>query len=552
MEIWYPAVMFIIMTMVGNNILRSTGEVKLPGIIMLVAAGLNALLDPFFIFGLGPFPEMGVRGAALATALARSLTLGVSLYLLIFRERLLKVDRGSLGRLFESWRGILHLGIPITATRLIVPLGAGLVTRIVAQYGTGAVAGYGVAHRIESFALAFVNSLSVVLGPFIGQNNGAGRNDRVREAFSASAKFCFWVGGISFGVLLLVPELLVRIFNSDPQVVYTGALYLRIVSAAYAFQGLYMVIVAGLNVLRRPFTAAGLGIFQMFGLTVPLGLVFSYYFGLPGLFAAVAISYLLSGLASHWVLSLVLRDLPPSVPLVLLHNGFDSAKTWDPVFPHLPKWVQPMAFDREGYGTRFDPEHHRDPVDIVEEGVQELDTFVNEHIGPDKTFFLWGHCVGGAIGLVWAQRNPGRLLGFVGEAVGFDSDEKLAAKSAWLLSDLRDLPETYRRQFEAMHGEGQGDIIWSRICNHQGSYIMNPEYSIIPEIAGLSVPSFFLQGTKDVYFTPEYCRRGVQGLPNARVEIIEKGSHDLHLQDPEAISRRAISFLEEVLKEDKR
>jgi len=309
MEVWYLGVMFIIVTMVGNNILRSTGEVKLPGVIMLVAAGLNALLDPLFIFGLGPFPALGIRGAALATALARSITLLVSLYLLVFREHLIHFGKGGFREFWTSFKDISFLGVPIMATRLIVPLGAGVVTRIVSQFGTPAVAGYGVAHRIEIFALSFVNSLSIVLSPFVGQNIGAGRLDRVKQAFTSAAKFSFWVGGLSFLVLLAIPQVLVGFFNQDPLVVSTGSLYLRIVSVAYAFQGLYMVIVAGLNVLKRPFSAGGLGFFQMFGLTIPLSLLFSHFWGLAGLFTALALSYFISGVTSWLVLQKVLSIL---------------------------------------------------------------------------------------------------------------------------------------------------------------------------------------------------------------------------------------------------
>ncbi len=316
MEVWYPAVMFIIMTMVGNHILRSTGEVRLPAYIMLIAAGLNALLDPLLIFGLGPFPALGIRGAAVATAIARSLTLVVSLGLLFFREKLIYLGRGMFSKGWQSFRDIMVIAAPISGTRLIVPLGAGVVTRLVAQYGTPAVAGYGVAHRMEVFALSFVNSLSVVVGPFIGQNMGAGRNDRVKEAFAASTKFCFLVGFASFGVFLVIPEPIVRIFNQDPQVVAAASLYVRVVSAAYAFQGIFMVSTAGLNVLRKPMVAAALGLIQMFGLTIPLGIVLDRFFGLPGLFGAISASYVISGLLSfrltRGVLDQMMLDMHPS------------------------------------------------------------------------------------------------------------------------------------------------------------------------------------------------------------------------------------------------
>lgn len=311
MEIWYGAIMFVIATMVANNILRATGEVKIPSYFMLIAAALNAILDPLFIFGLGPFPEMGVRGAAVATTISRSTTFVAAFVLMIFRERLIIVGKGALSRLLESWKEILRLGLPIAGTRLITPMGASLVTRIVASFGTAAVAGYGVANRLEVFSLAFVNALSVVVGPFVGQNIGAGRTGRVKEAFRVSNKYCLIVGLGSLTILMGLPEFIASVFNKDPEVIKTAALYMRIVSASYIFQGMYMVIVQGLNVLRKPIAAASLGVLQMFGLTLPLGLLLSWLFGLPGLFAAVALSYLGTGIASRILMTRVLQDLPP-------------------------------------------------------------------------------------------------------------------------------------------------------------------------------------------------------------------------------------------------
>jgi putative MATE family efflux protein len=292
--------------MVGNNIIRATGDSKTPGTIMILGAVANLVLDPLFIFGLGPMPALGIRGAALATLIGRGITFVIAMYVLVFREKLLEFDLPKPFEVWESWKEILHIGIPNAATKMIIPVGQGVIIGIVATYGAAAVAGYGVATRIEFFSLAALNALSSVIGPFIGQNLGAGKLDRVRAGFRVSGGFSLLVGGVLFLVYLLMAGKIASLFNTDPEVIATAALYLRIVSIAYAAQGFYLVVSAGLNVLKRPFHAAGLSIFEVFGLAIPLALLGSFVFGKAGLFSAIGISYAVTGFVALLVLNRVL------------------------------------------------------------------------------------------------------------------------------------------------------------------------------------------------------------------------------------------------------
>ncbi len=306
MRIWYFGMIFVVVPMVGNNIIRATGDSKTPGTIMILGAVANLVLDPLFIFGLGPMPALGIRGAALATLIGRGITFVIAMYVLVFREKLLEFDLPKPVEVWESWKEILHIGIPNAATKMIIPVGQGVIIGIVATYGAAAVAGYGVATRIEFFSLAALNALSSVIGPFIGQNLGAGKLDRVRAGFRVSGGFSLLVGGVLFLVYLLMAGKIASLFNTDPEVIATAALYLRIVSIAYAAQGFYLVVSAGLNVLKRPFHAAGLSIFEVFGLAIPLALLGSFVFGKAGLFSAIGISYAVTGFVALLVLNRVL------------------------------------------------------------------------------------------------------------------------------------------------------------------------------------------------------------------------------------------------------
>jgi putative MATE family efflux protein len=307
MKIWYIGMIFVVVPMVGNNIIRATGDSKTPGIIMTIGAGANFIMDPLLIFGLGPLPAMGVRGAALSTVIGRSLTLLIAMYVLIFREKLLKFTIPTPSELWKSWKEVLHIAIPNAITKMIVPLGSGFITRVVSSYGAEAVAGYGVATRIEFFSLTPVNAISSVLGPFIGQNLGASLFRKVREGFAVSGYFSLFTGSVSFLLFLVFAAPIASVFNDDPAVVSTTALYLRLVSAAYAAQGFYLAASAGLNVMKKPLQAAGLSILEMFVLSVPLALLGSLLFGLAGIFAAISISYAATGTSAIFAVRRVMK-----------------------------------------------------------------------------------------------------------------------------------------------------------------------------------------------------------------------------------------------------
>lgn len=217
------------------------------------------------------------------------------MYVLMIREKLLSYAIPKPSEVWESWKEILHIGIPNALTKMIIPLGNGFITRIIASFGAAAVAGYGVATRLEFFSLAALNALSAIIGPFIGQNLGANKMERVKAGFTTSGHFSLYVGGILFCIYLIFAAKIAAFFNTDPNVISTAALYLRVVSLAYAAQGFYLVVSAGLNVMKRPLQAAGLSILEIFGLAVPLALLGSHLFGMVGVFGAIAFSYTSTG-----------------------------------------------------------------------------------------------------------------------------------------------------------------------------------------------------------------------------------------------------------------
>ena len=298
MVIWYTSLPLLIIPIVGNNAIRGSGDTRAPAFIMAFAAVLNIILDPIFIFGLFGIPEMGIRGAAIATALSRATTLAASLYILSARKRLLAMPNHRV--LFSAWRNILHIAIPSSFTNMLVPITIGVLTRLVAEYGEAVVAGVGAGSRITAFALMPVISLQVSMVVFIGQNWGAGHIDRIRLARKYSVSFSLAWGLLSWLMLLVLSHPLANIFSKSPEVQKSLITFLLIVPAGYGFRGITYIADGTFNALNKPYTAGSLLSIRMLVLYIPLAFLGNYLYHVPGIFCGVATANILAGLASWW------------------------------------------------------------------------------------------------------------------------------------------------------------------------------------------------------------------------------------------------------------
>jgi len=303
MTIWYFGVIFVVIPMVGNNAIRATGDTKTPGLIMVFAAFINIILDPILIFGIGPFPRLEIAGAAIATVIARASTLILSLLVLTLREKIITIKIPEFREVIESWKQILYIGLPTATTRIVIPLGAGVILSIVATYGSEAVAGFGVATRIEFFALTVVMSLASVLGPFVGQNWGADKFDRIKSGMKFSYKFSLVWGFFIFLMFAIFGSKIGSFFSNDPNVIFVTSLYLLIVPIGYGLYGILVMATSAMSVLKKPMDAAILTLTQTFLLYIPMAYIGSYFFGFGGVFAALPISYFIVGIISNFVLN---------------------------------------------------------------------------------------------------------------------------------------------------------------------------------------------------------------------------------------------------------
>jgi putative MATE family efflux protein len=309
MQILYLGGMFSVLPMIGNSAIRATGDAKMPAIIMSVSALFNITLDPIMIFGLFGMPRMELRGAAIATVLASMGTFVAAFAILYFREGLIRFRYVALKGLLDSWRTILHVGIPAMANNLVVPVTVGVITSLVAAYGPEAVAGFGVASRIEAMSLIVVFAISAAIAPFVGQNAGAGALDRVQRAVRLSIVFCQVYGLLMAGVLALFAPTIVAAFDDHPGVLQAATQYLWVVPVTFGAFGVSMVTSTAFNALGKPLPSTVLMFVKMIVVYIPLATLGSRYIGLLGIFGAYAIAHLVMGTAAFFWLRSTLKTL---------------------------------------------------------------------------------------------------------------------------------------------------------------------------------------------------------------------------------------------------
>lgn len=298
--IWFAGLPFVILPMIGMNVLQATGDTKIPGIVLTLSVLLNIGLDPVLIFGLGPVRGMGIAGAALATVIARASSFAVIGYAVFRRERLFTLHFGSVWQTLRAWGRILYVGIPAAAANILLPVSMGVITRLVSAFGTEAVAGFGAATRIESFALVFTLALSQILTPFVGQNHGAGNGERVLRGHHAASLFSLAWGALVILVFLPAAGSIAGLFNDDPRVVEVTALYLLIVAMSYGFLGIVNLTAAAFNGLKMPLQAAAVAGLRLFVLLIPLAYLGRELGGLAGIFWGVAAGNVLAGTAGYF------------------------------------------------------------------------------------------------------------------------------------------------------------------------------------------------------------------------------------------------------------
>ncbi|MFC1559431.1 MATE family efflux transporter [Gemmatimonadota bacterium] len=283
----------IMLLFINNAVFRGAGDARMAMWSLWIANGINLILDPCLIFGLGPFPELGLKGAVIATVIGRGTGVAYQIVRLIRGSGRIKLAEAQLRPRFDVMARLARLSFGGIAQQLVETLSWLILVRIVATFGAAAVAGYTIAFRILSFVFLPAWGLANAAATLVGQNLGAGRPDRAERATWITS---FYAAGSLFLVtLLFIPlaDSLIRLFTTETEVAVIGEQCLRIVSYGYVFFAFGMVMTEAFNGAGDTMTPAWLHVITLWLIKLPLALVMANVlgFGPSGVFAAITISY---------------------------------------------------------------------------------------------------------------------------------------------------------------------------------------------------------------------------------------------------------------------
>lgn len=282
----------LILLYVHNAIFRGAGDASIAMRTLWLANGLNIILDPCLIFGLGPFPELGLKGAAIATCIGRGIGVLYQVWHLINGKSLIQILSRHLKVVADMMRRQIHVAIGGAGQYLLTTISWVLVIRIVAEFGSQALAGYTVAMRIIMFTILPSWGLSMAASTLVGQNLGAGKPDRAEKSAWKAAYYNMIFLAIISVLAFIVANPVIQIFSKDPEVVRNGVLALRIICAGYIFYAYEMVLGQAFNGAGDTYTPTILNFVAFVLIQVPLAYFLAIICGLgpKGVYISIAIS----------------------------------------------------------------------------------------------------------------------------------------------------------------------------------------------------------------------------------------------------------------------
>lgn len=230
---------------------------------------------------------MGIFGAALATVLSRGIGTIFSLTIITVKYKLIDWKFPGFRLLFQRWMAALHVAAPSAANHLLMPLGTGFVTRMVADFGNQSVAAVGAAGRLMHLLYLIPIALGSVLVPFSGQNWGAGKYNRVKDAWNKSNRFSLYYGLVSFIFMIFTSRYLAMIFGEGEAFIWTFVVFLLFTIAASGLQHVGVHSGFVLNAIGYPLSAFTFNAGRVFLLMCPLTWLGKVHLGITGVFAGL-------------------------------------------------------------------------------------------------------------------------------------------------------------------------------------------------------------------------------------------------------------------------
>jgi len=295
---------FLVFSISTNNLLRGSGDALRPMIFMVAASVVNIILDPLMIFGIGPFPEMGVRGAALATVISQGLGAGLSfIYIIIVRRSAYKI---KLHHIYPNWpilKDIYHVGLPAMVMEISESIAFAIFNYVLSRYGSLTLAAGGLAIRITDLVFMPIFGASGGLLPIIGYSLGAHLWGRLWRAVMIASVNLALIMAVATAVVEITAPLIVGLFTQDPQLVVVAVTAMRIILSSLAVIGPAILFVTTFQGLSKGREALVLSLARQLVFFVPILFALPLFLGLTGVWLSLPVSDVLGFIVSGaWLL----------------------------------------------------------------------------------------------------------------------------------------------------------------------------------------------------------------------------------------------------------
>ena len=295
--------LIIILGVTFEKIFQSVGSMKVTMVSLMCGCAINIILDPLLIFGIGPFPQMGIEGAALATGIGQTLTLAIYLAVYIVRPIRVHISRKYLLPNKKIIMRLYSIGIPATLNLALPSLLISSLNAILASYSEVYILVLGIYYKLQTFLYLPANGIIQGMRPLVGYNYGAGEHKRVSQIYNIVLCMSGIIMIAGTAICLIIPGQLISLFTQNQETIIVGKTALRIISAGFIVSAVSVTSSGALEGLGKGTPSLIISLFRYVIIIIPAAFFLSKIFGPVGVWNAFWISETITAAVSYVIYS---------------------------------------------------------------------------------------------------------------------------------------------------------------------------------------------------------------------------------------------------------
>lgn len=296
--------MFSVASTVGitlEKIFQAVGQMKVSMFSMICGFATNIILDPLMIFGIGPFPKMGISGAAYATGIGQVISLLVYIIVYFARPIPVKVERKLLKPDFKLLKRLYGIGIPATLNMALPSFLISALNGILAEFSDKYVLVLGVYYKLQTFIYLSANGIIQGIRPLVGYNYGAGEHKRVDKIYRTTLKLTALIMALGMLLSWIIPSQLIGLFTTNPETIKIGVTALHIISFGFIISAVSVTSSGALEGLGMGNPSLMISLLRYVIVIIPTAFILSRFMGATGVWMAFAVAEFVTGIISYFI-----------------------------------------------------------------------------------------------------------------------------------------------------------------------------------------------------------------------------------------------------------